>query len=379
MTAGRPLRPDTVAIHGGRGDARPGDPVNVPPVLSSVFRGGDGPPGYARQQNPTWEALEEVLGALEGGHAVTFASGIAAVDATLSLVADGSRIVAPFDAYTGMRGLLADAQARGRLDVRLVDVVDTAATLDACDDARLLWLESPTNPLMGVPDLAALIEGARDRGVLVAVDNTFATPLRQRPLDLGADVVVHSATKFLSGHSDVLAGAAIVADPARRAPIATYRTSRGAVPGPVEAWLVLRGLRTLPVRLDRCEANAAELARRLDAHPAVTRVRYPGLHSDPGHERAAAQMTGFGAVLSIELADVAAADALCRDVRVALHATSLGGVETTLERRARQPLEEAVPDELVRVSVGCENVDDLWDDLASALDGAGRAGGEAVR
>lgn len=372
MTAGPPQRPETVAIRVGRGAGRPGDPVNPPVTFATVFHEEDGRLGYAREGNPTWVALEEVLGALEGGEAVAFSSGIAAIDATLALVPDGSAVVAPHDAYAGTRALLDDAGRRGRLEPRLVDVADTDATLEACRGAGLLFLESPTNPMMAIPDLAALAAGAREQGLLVAVDNTFATPLRQRPLALGADVAVHSASKLLSGHSDVVLGAAVTADAGLADRLREYRTLRGAIPGPMEAWLVLRGVRSLPVRLDRAEANAQELARRFRDHRAVVAVRYPGLADDPGHERAARQTTGPGTMLAVELADAAVADAFCAAVQVAVHVTSLGGIETSLERRARQPLEAHVPPGLVRISIGCEHVEDLWADLEAALETAVR-------
>jgi cystathionine gamma-synthase len=223
--------------------------------------------------------------------------------------------------------------------------------------------------MMEVADLPALVAAAHAAGVLVVVDNTFSTPLGQKPLGVGADVVVHSATKYLAGHSDVLLGVTVTADEQLRARLHQHRTLHGAIAGPVEAWLGLRGLRTLALRVERSQATAGELARRLDAHPAVSRVRYPGLPSDPGHERAAAQLAGFGSVISIELDGAEAADAFVGRVALWLPATSLGGVESTIERRRRHLAEPpTVPDGLVRLSVGIENVEDLWDDLRQALD-----------
>jgi cystathionine gamma-synthase len=337
----------TIAVAGGRPGA-PGDPLNVPVTFASVYR-AEGAVAYGRENNPTWTAFEDVVGALEGGRALSFASGIAAISAVLEELPVGATVVAPRDAYLGTRGYLADAGARGRLRTRLVDIADTAATLAACDGADLLWIETPTNPLLAVADLPALCAGA---GIAVAVDNTFATPLIQRPLTHGADIVVHSATKYLAGHSDVLLGAVVVRDPVRYEALAERRTLLGAVPGPMEAYLALRGVRTLHLRMERAQANAGELARRLEGHPAVARVRYPG----------------FGAMVSVELAGgQAAADALCAAVTLLAPATSLGGVESTLERRNRWPGEEHVPAGLVRISVGCEHVEDLWADLAQAL------------
>ena len=255
--------------------------------------------------------------------------------------------------------------------MRAVDIADTTAVFRALPGADLLWVESPTNPMLEVADLPALITGARARGVLTCADNTFATPLLQQPLALGADLVVHSATKYLSGHSDVLMGAVVCASPELRSRLHTQRTLEGGIPGPFESWLALRGLRTLAVRLERAVASAAVLALRLQEHPAVARVRYPGLPGDPGHERAAAQLTGgFGAVLSVVLHDdAAAAERLVAGLRVWTPATSLGGVESLVERRRRHPEEPtSVPENLLRLSVGIENVEDLWSDLAAGLD-----------
>jgi cystathionine gamma-synthase len=366
---GPALDPATIAVAAGRGAHAPGAPVNVPPVLSSVFREG-GDVGYAREGNPTWTALEEVLGALDGGDALTFASGIAAIAAVLETLPVGGRVVAPRGAYLGTRSLLADLEGRGRLAVELVDVTDTDTVVAACEGAALLWVESPTNPLLEVADVPALVAGAHDRGVPVAVDATFVTPLLQRPLDLGADVVVHSATKLIAGHSDVILGATVTRDAVWQERLAARRHLHGAIPGPLEAWLVLRGVRTLPVRLERAQANAGELARRLLGHPAVDRVRYPGLPEDPGHGRAVAQLEGFGTIVSFEVAGGAdAADAVCARVRLLEHVTSLGGVETTIERRGRYPAESALPPALLRMSVGLEHVDDIWADLDRALRG----------
>jgi cystathionine gamma-synthase len=335
-------------------------------TFSSTFHAG-GDVTYAREGNPTWSALEETLGLLEGGTALVFASGLGAMAAVLEELPVGAVVVAPADAYTGTRFSLSDAEARGRLQVRLVDIADTAAVAAACDGAALVIIESPTNPLLAVADIAAVARAAHDAGALVAVDNTFATPLLQQPLSLGADIVVHSATKFIGGHSDVLLGAAVTAAPEMAERLHLRRTIMGAIAGPMESFLVLRGLRTLPVRLGRAQESARILAERLAEHRAVTRVRYPGLPSDPGHQRAAAQMSGFGAVLSFELPDGPAAERVCGATDVIVHSTSLGGVETTMERRRRHPNEDLTPDGLVRMSVGCEHVDDLWVDLSQAL------------
>lgn len=360
------LHPDTLAVVAGRGQPSAGGPLNVPVHFASAFHPG-GEVTYSREGNASWSALEEALGALEGGTALAFASGMAAVSAVLEQLPAGAVVVAPQDAYTGTRAYLEDAERLGRLTSRLVDVTDTEAAVAACKGAALLWLESPTNPLLGIADIPALVAAAHVNGAVAVVDNTFATPLLQRPLELGADLVVHSATKFIAGHSDLLAGVVVAADGARAQQLRDKRTLLGATLGPMEAFLALRGLRTLPTRLSRAQDNAAGLAARLHNHPAVERVRYPGLADDPGHERAAKQMTGFGALLSFELHDAQAAERVCAATKVIVHTTSLGGVETTMERRRRHAREDLTPEGLIRISAGCEHFDDLWTDLERAL------------
>jgi cystathionine gamma-synthase len=322
-------------------------------MASTYVAGGE--VEYGRYGNPTWAAFEETLGDLEGGRTLAFSTGLAAVAAVLDLVDHDQSVVAPRHAYNGSILQMTDLEARGRIRARFVDISDTDAVRDACEDAALVWLESPTNPALEVADVAAITAAAHDAGAYVAVDNTFATPLRQRPLDVGADIVVHSATKFLAGHSDVLLGALVTGDDQLFDVFKKRRDMAGAVPGTFEAWLALRGLRTLHVRLDRAEANARDLVDRLRQHPAVGEVRYPG----------------FGAIVSIVLARGAmAADLLTHKTRLWVHATSLGGVESTFERRRRWKVEPTtIPEGLVRMSVGIEDVEDLWDDLADALDG----------
>jgi cystathionine gamma-synthase len=375
------LHPETAVICAGRPSHAVGGPLNVPVVLASNFHAGtipapgtgEGSRAYSRTDaTPTWEALEIAVGQVEGGHAVAFASGMAAIAAVLDLVPADGRIVAPQDCYFGVSELLADARQQGRWAIDRVDLTDTAAVQAAVTGADLLWLETPSSPLLEVADLPALCAAGRRAGAIVGVDNTFATPLLQQPLALGADVVVHSATKFIGGHSDLLSGITIAREQALAQRLRHRRGLTGATPGALEAFLALRGLRTLALRLDRGQRNAAELARRLDEHPAVSRVRYPGLPGDPGHRTAAAQMTGFGAVLAFEVADAPTADRLCDAVHVIVHATSLGGVESTIERRSKLPGQEHVPPGLLRLSVGCEHIDDLWNDLNSALQQASR-------
>lgn len=353
------MRVETVCVGAGRTPERPGEPLNVPPVFASSFRTG-GEYDYARNEGtPTWAALESAIGQLEGGTATAYASGMGAAAAIVDLLPPGSRVVVPSDSYTAVRHLVA---ARGHT-VDLQDITDTEAMVNAAERAALLWLESPTNPLMDVADLPALC--AVD--TLVAVDNTFATPLLQQPLALGADVVMHSGSKYIGGHADLLIGLT-VASGELAARLRQHRVLSGATPGGMEAFLATRGLRTLPLRVRQAQESAGELAVRLDQHPRVTRVRYPGLPGDPGHKRAAAQMSGFGAMLSFEVAGGAAeADAVCAALRVINAATSLGGVESTVERRAKLAGQEHVPPSLLRLSVGCEHVEDLWADLDAAL------------
>ncbi len=344
----------------GRPHREPGAPINAPVAFTSTYAAG-GPVNYARVGNPSWTPFEEALGALEGGAALLFSSGMAAVSATLSLVPHGATVVAPAGAYSGVVATLTARARAGDVSVRWVDVADTRAVLDAIPGADLLWLESPTNPLLDLADLPRLAAAGRAEGLISVCDNTFATPLLQRPLESGVDVVVHSVTKYLSGHSDVLLGACVtpVTERGRRHREALHltRTLGGAIAGPMEAFLALRGLRTLKVRHDQACRNAAVLAARLARHPGVERVRYPG----------------FGAMISLEVGGGPdAADRACASSRLISHSTSLGGVESQWERRRAHPDEPATtPDHLVRISVGIEDVDDLWRDLTWALDAAG--------
>jgi len=361
-------------VGAGRPPRQAGAPVNPPVVLSSTFR-ADGPLSYSREGNPTWAAFEEVVGLLEGGRALAFASGMAAIAAVVETLPAGAAVVAPADAYSGTRRLLADLASRGRLRLHLVDVTEVKLVAEAADGAALVWLESPTNPLMRVPDLAATCQAAHERGALVAVDNTFATPLLQKPLDLGADVSVHSATKLLAGHSEVLMGVTVCRQEDLLDRLRTRRSLHGAVPGPMEAFMALQGLRTLALRMERAQSSAGELARRLESHPVVSEVLYPGLAGHPDHDLCRRQMSGFGTMVSFVVAGGAvAADAVCGAVQVCTPATSLGGVETLIERRGRWEGEEHLPPGLLRLSVGIEHVEDLWDDLARALEAAHRPG-----
>jgi cystathionine gamma-synthase len=367
------LRPETIAVTAGRPPRDIDAPFNQPVVFASTYVGthepGPGTMGYGRDGNPTWRALEEALGRLEGGRALAFASGMAAANAVVELLPPGATVVLPLNCYLGVVALIDQRAALLGWTLRRVTVADTAAVLEASRGADLVWLESPTNPTIEVADLPAIGAGLPASALLV-VDNTFATPLLQRPLAWRADVVLHSATKLISGHSDALLGALVVrpdrADLLDR--LEATRKLHGAIPGPMESYLVLRGLRTLPVRLERAQSNAMVLAERLATHPGVRRVRFPGLPADPGHEVASRTMAGFGSLIAIELADAATANAFIDRLRLWAHATSLGGVESSLERRRRWAGElKTVPEGLVRLSVGIEHVDDLWGDLAQAL------------
>ncbi len=344
----------TVAVKAGRPEVAPDQPLNEPLVMASTYVAG-GDVEYGRYGNPTWAAFETALGALEGGRAVSFASGMAAISTVLDLVAPGETVVAARHCYQGALVQLAALEQRGLIKVVLVDIDDTGQVLAALnDDVALLWIESPTNPALEVADLAVLCAGGKDAGVTSVVDNTFATPILQRPLDLGADVVVHSATKYLAGHSDAVIGAVVTRNDEIWQAVDGKRRTMGALPGTLEAWLALRGLRTLHLRVERAQSNAQELVRRVAAHRAVDHVRYPG----------------FGGIIALEIAGGAdAADLVSRSTRLWVHATSLGGVESSLERRRRWSSEpQTIPEGLIRLSVGVEDIEDLWADLNEALD-----------
>ena len=363
VSLGRPPRVDGAA-------------VNPPIAMSSTFVGSGYVTAenrvYARFSNAAWEPLEDAIGQLEGSPTagLAYASGLAAVSAVFDLVPGGGVLVIPTASYNGTIALARALSADGKLQLREVAPIDTEATIAAMDGADLFWIESPSNPLLEIAELPTLIAAAHDRGLLVAVDNTFSTPLRQQPLRVGADVVVHSATKFIAGHSDVILGLTVTKDPELRKTLHARRSLRGGIPGQFEAWLTLRGLRTLALRLDRSEESAGILARRLLDHKDITRVRYPGLPSDPTHQRAKDQLSGFGAIISIELeGGPQRADRFVEALELIVPATSLGGVESLAERRRRHPSEpDRVPESLVRLSIGIEDVDDVWEDITQALE-----------
>lgn len=360
---------DTVAVQAGRPTRDPGAPMNRPISMSSTYV-HDAALEYGRDGSATYGALEAALGALDGGTAVTFATGLAAATAIADLVPPGGTVVLSTVTYYGVRRIFERLEAAGRLHVRMAPADDTHALLAAADGADMVWVESIANPLLVVADVPAIATGARERGAMTVVDATFATPLRQRPLGLGADVVMHSATKFIGGHSDLLLGAVVSRETTHADAMAAFRHDHGSIPGALEAFLALRGLRSLPVRLDRAEASAAELARRLAAHPQVSAVHYPGLPGDSEYERAARVLPhGCGPMLSFEIAgSVEQTEAFLARLRLFAHATSLGGVESLIERRARYEGDAAVVEPtLCRASIGLEGVEDLWGDLNTAL------------
>jgi cystathionine gamma-synthase len=324
---------------------------------------------YSRDDGtPGWEALEEIVGGLEGGSSVAFASGMAAIAAVFDQLPTGSVVALPDDCYQGVAGLAAAGQARGRWTVHRFDVADTPCWVEMCGVADLIWLESPSNPLLAVADLDLICAAPRKPGAILGVDNTFATPLNQRPLALGADVAVQSVTKFIGGHSDLLGGIVTVRNANLLASLRQARELAGATPGTLETFLAVRGIRTLTVRLERAQRSAMTLAERLARHPNVTLTRYPGLATHPTHDAARRQLKGFGTIISFDVrGDARAADSVCAALHLIQHATSLGAVESTIERRASIPGQEHLPPTLLRLSVGIEAVEGLWSDLDRAL------------
>ncbi|MEU0692280.1 cystathionine gamma-synthase [Streptomyces uncialis] len=373
---------ETVAIHAGN-TADPLTGAVVPPIHQvSTFK-QDGVGGlrggyeYSRSANPTRTALEENLAALEGGvRGLAFASGLAAEDCLLrTLLAPGDHVVIPDDAYGGTFRLFAKVAARWGVEFSVAHTSDPDAVRAAVTPrTKAIWVETPSNPLLGISDIPALAQIAREAGVRLVVDNTFATPYLQQPLALGADVVVHSLTKYMGGHSDVVGGALIASDPALAEELAYHQNAMGAVAGPFDSWLVLRGIKTLAVRMDRHSENATRVADMLTRHPRVTKVLYPGLPEHPGHEIAEKQMKRFGGMVSFQVAGgEEAAVAVCDRAELFTLGESLGGVESLIEHPGRMTHASVagsaleVPGDLVRLSVGIENADDLLADLQRAL------------
>jgi cystathionine gamma-synthase len=372
---------DTLAIHAGQ-DPDPRTGAVVPPIYQTSTYAQDavGEPRlgyeYSRTDNPTRTALQECLAALEGGRrGLAFASGMAAEDALLRTVCKpGDHVVIPNDAYGGTFRLFAKVARKWGLNFDVADLSDVdAARARTTDGTRIIWVETPTNPLLNIADIASLAQLAHDRGALLVVDNTFASPYLQQPLALGADVVVHSTTKYLGGHSDVVGGALITNDDELHQEIKFHQNAMGAVGGPFDAWLTLRGARTLGVRMDRHCDNAEQIAQYLTRHPKVRKVLYPGLPEHPGHDVAAKQMRRYGGMVSFQTGDPDLAVKACNRAKLFTLGESLGGVESLIEYPATMTHASVsgslleVPADLVRLSVGIETVDDLLADLEHAL------------
>ncbi|MEU7007936.1 cystathionine gamma-synthase [Streptomyces sp. NPDC046332] len=373
---------ETRAIHAGN-TADPLTGAVVPPIYQVSTYKQDGVGGlrggyeYSRSANPTRTALEENLAALEGGRrGLAFASGLAAEDCLLrTLLAPGDHVVIPNDAYGGTFRLFAKVVQRWGVDFSVADTSDVESVRGAVNDrTKVIWVETPSNPLLGITDIAAVAAVARSAGAKLVVDNTFASPYLQQPLSLGADIVVHSLTKYMGGHSDVVGGALVTADEALGEELAYHQNAMGAVAGPFDSWIVLRGIKTLAVRMDRHSENAEKIAEMLTQHPKVTQVLYPGLPEHPGHEIAAKQMKSFGGMISFRVVGgEEAAVEVCNRAKLFTLGESLGGVESLIEHPGRMTHASVagsaleVPADLVRISVGIENVDDLLADLRQAL------------
>ncbi|MCX4747074.1 cystathionine gamma-synthase [Kitasatospora sp. NBC_01287] len=374
---------ETLAIHAGQ-EADPRTGAVVPPIYQVSTYKQDGVGGlrggyeYSRSANPTRTALEECLAALEGGQrGLAFASGLAAEDTLLrTILAPGDHIVIPNDAYGGTFRLFNKVLTRWGVEFSVADTQHPEQVRQALrPNTKAVWVETPSNPLLGVTDIAAVAQIAHQAGALLVVDNTFASPYLQQPLALGADVVVHSTTKYMGGHSDVVGGALVAADAGLGEELAYHQNAMGAVAGPFDSWLVLRGIKTLGVRMDRHTSNAEQVVALLARHPKVTRIYYPGLASHPNHEVAAKQMKAFGGMISfrVEGGEQAAVE-VCNQAKLFTLGESLGGVESLIEHPGRMTHASVagslleVPADLVRLSVGIESAEDLVADLAQALD-----------
>lgn len=373
---------ETLAIHAGQ-EPDPLTGAVVPPIYQVSTYKQDGVGGlrggyeYSRSANPTRTALEENLAALEGGaRGLAFASGLAAEDCLLrTLLAPGDHVVIPNDAYGGTFRLFAKVVGRWGVEWSVADTSDPASVKAALrPTTKVVWVETPSNPLLGITDIALVAGIAHEAGAKLVVDNTFASPYLQQPLSLGADVVVHSTTKYMGGHSDVVGGALVTADAALAEELAYHQNAMGAVAGPFDSWLTLRGIKTLAVRMDRHSANAERVAELLVSHPKVTQVYYPGLPEHPLHEVAAKQMRAFGGMVSFRVAGgEEAAVEVCNRAQLFTLGESLGGVESLIEHPGRMTHASVagsaleVPADLVRLSVGIESVDDLIADITQAL------------
>ena len=361
------VAPATWLISAGR-PSELGAPLNTPLIPSSNFILGTSR-AYSRDDaTPTWEAFENVVGGLEGGSAIAFASGMAAAAALFSTLNRDATILLPTDCYAGVVGLVQQGVSRYGWKCIRLSVTDTETWVEHLESADMIWLESPTNPMLDIADLPRICAAKRKPGSLLAVDNTIATSLNQNPLAMGADAVMHSATKYMGGHSDLLAGVVVAKDESLIRHMRKSRELAGGTPGTLEMFLALRGLRTMSLRVMASQSNAMTIAERLSALHSVHTVRYPGLRSDPGHAVASCFMRGFGAVVTFEIhGEAESADTICQSVQIIRHATSLGAIESTIERRAAVPGQEHLPAGLLRLSVGCEALEDLWSDLKQAI------------
>jgi cystathionine gamma-lyase len=372
MAGERELGPSTRAVHAGLPEAERGEPFLPGPTFAAPYHlpgdVGDAPHGgYGRDGNPTWERLEDAIGELEGGEAVSFASGMAALAAILlPRLRPGDAVVLPADGYGPLRTFARESLEPNGVELRFVQTADGDAMADAVGGAALVVVETPSNPALAVCDIAVVAEAAGAEGALLAVDNSVATPVGQRPLELGADISLAAATKALSGHGDVVLGYVAARAPELIAAARTWRTHAGSIPGPFEAWLVHRSLATLDIRLERCCANAQAIAELVE--PRVQAVHYPGLGSDPGHEVAARQMRRFGPVVSFDLGSRERAERFLEACELVFDATSFGGVHTTAERRARWGHGDDVGEGFIRLSAGIEDTADLLADVERALD-----------
>lgn len=356
----------TRCVTGGHPEPRGGQPLLPGPVFAAPYHlGGPDDDFYGRAGNPTWRALESAIGDLDGGDCVVLPSGMSAISTVLrALLNPGDAVVVPADGYFAVRQMVRDEFAGQSLDVREVPTPGPW-TEDVFDGVRLVLLETPSNPGLDVCDIAELAGRAHAAGALLAVDNTTATPIGQRPLELGADLALASDTKALTGHSDVLMGHVSARDPELVERIRRARALSGSIPGPFETWLAHRSLGTLDLRLARQAQNAAALAERLREHPQVSGLRWPGLPGDPSHDLARRQMRRFGGVFSFELPDREAVERMVRRSRILVAATSFGGLHSTVDRRAQ--FGDPVPEGFVRFSAGCEDTADLVEDVLAAL------------
>jgi cystathionine gamma-synthase len=343
---------ETNAIFGGRPKRYPDGPLNTPISLNSTYTAG-GEWGYARYGNDSCKSLEDTISLLEGGKTLAFASGMSAINSLFSNIPVGAIVVASNQGYAGINATMEKMHNEGKIIARFVDITNTGEVLANLEGAYMLWLESPTNPRLEVADLNRLIRSCKKTGVIVGVDNTFATPINQKPLDLGADMSMNSVTKYLAGHSDVLMGSISFNNDDLYNAVEFSRKINGTIPQPFEAWLALRGIRTFPLRFKKAESNAKKLFELISSHDKISKVYYPG----------------FGAMISFEVdANPDEVESICNRSKLIANATSLGSVESIWERRRRWPLEsKLVSESLIRLSVGCEDVQDIWNDIIYSL------------